>query len=197
MKLIGLTGGIGSGKSTVSEYLISKGYHVLDADAISKEIVEPGSPILRDISKIFGNAVLTDDGKLDRKAMSAIIFSNEEYKKKLDDIMHKEVINITLKRAEKIFEKCPEAVVFIDAPLLFEAGVDKYTEQNWVVDADDEVRIKRVIDRSGLSREEIERRIANQMSRGDRIAKGTHILDNSGDKEHLFEQVDKLLNQLE
>ncbi|MGI6752220.1 MAG: dephospho-CoA kinase [Anaerovoracaceae bacterium] len=193
MKLIGLTGGIGSGKSTVSEYLISKGCYVLDADEISREIVKPGSPVLERIAKTFGKDVIMADGNLDRKKVSSLVFSDKGKRKALDSIMHGEIIDIILDRAGKIFRDSPDAIVFIDAPLLFEAGVDQHTQQNWVVDTDDEIRISRVMRRSGFSREEVERRIANQMARKERLSRATHVLDNSGSKESLFAQIDRLL----
>lgn len=196
MKLIGLTGGIGSGKSTVSDYLIAKGYPVLDADKISREIVEPGSPVLKNLAAVFGEGILQRDGSLDRKGLSAIVFSDGEKRRMMEEIMHREVIRITLKRAEAIADEFSEPVVFIDAPLLFEANVDRYTEQNWVVDADDETRIRRVMERSYFSRDEVERRIAHQMSRQERNDRATYVLDNSGTHEELYAQVDKLLERL-
>lgn len=196
MKLIGLTGGIGSGKSTVSDYLMAKGYPVLDADKISREIVEPDSPVLHRLVEVFGEGILKEDGSLDRKGMSAIVFVDEEKKMILERIMHKEVLRITLERVEAIAQESRDAVIFIDAPLFFEADMDRYTEQNWVVDADDEIRIRRVMERSDLSREEVWQRIANQMSRQVRIHRATHVLDNSGSREMLYAQVDKLLESL-
>ena len=152
MKLIGLTGGIGAGKSTVSDYLKQKGYPVLDADLVAREIVEPGTETLSELSRTFGEEILNPDRSLDRGALAKIAFSDPENKKKLDQIMHGKVIEILLSRAKAMTE---EPVVFIDVPLLFETGMDRYMDQVLLVDADEDVRIQRVMERDGSSMEDV------------------------------------------
>lgn len=198
MKRIGITGGMGSGKSTVTDYLLEKGYHVLDADKIAREIVDPesGRGTLNALQEAFGPEIIREDGSLDRKALSALAFSDPNRKARMESIMHGEIIRILLERAAMIQEEEPDIPVFIDAPLLFEAGVDRYVSETWVVDAEEEIRIRRVMKRDGVSREEVERRISMQMSSQEKRKLATHILDNSSDKNELYRQVDILLNAL-
>jgi dephospho-CoA kinase len=193
MKLIGLTGGIGTGKSTVSDYLIQKGYRVLDADKVAKEIVSPNSEILIQLKDTFGKEILYEDGTLNRKKLADIIFSNPEKKAILDKLMHKKIIEVLLKKATSF---SGEKVVFIDAPLLYESNLDLYLDKVWVVDADDEIRIQRVIQRDQLTREEIIKRIQNQMSRKEKLRRADCIINNSTNKVDLYKQIDKLLNEL-
>ena len=193
MKLIGITGGIGAGKSSVSDYLTKKGYVVMDADKVSKELLTPISPLLLHIQNIIGETILNQDGSLNRKALSDIVFSDPVKKAILDKTMHGKILEIILDRLKNFPN---EKVVFIDAALLFEANWDSYMDQIWVVDADEETRIQRVINRDPLSREEVIKRMENQMERKERLNKADYILDNSKSKDELYKQVNKLLNKL-
>lgn len=192
MKIIGLTGGIGSGKSTVSNYLIQKGYPVIDADKIAREIVQPNSDILIKLVDCFGEIILNPDGSLNRKLLANKAFSNKEQKMKLDHIMLHEIVQTILREIES-YNKEGKSLIFIDAPLLFEAGLDKKAHESWVVDASDEIRIERVIKRDGFTRDEILSRMEKQMSREEQHKKATYILDNSTTTQALYEQIDKLL----
>lgn len=193
MILIGLTGGIGAGKTTVSEYLKEKGYTVLDADLVAREIVEPGTETLLTLAETFGKDIIDPDGSLNRGRLADIAFSDPKQKKLLDRIMHGKVIKILLDRAKTMSD---QQLVFIDVPLLFESGMDQYMDQVWLVDADDEVRILRVMDRDGSSREEVLNRIRYQLGRDEKKEKAHFILDNSGVKGSLYNQIDKILNIL-
>ncbi|WP_312091750.1 dephospho-CoA kinase [Aminipila sp.] len=193
MRIIGLTGGIGSGKSTVSNYLTQKGFAIIDADKIAREIVEPESETLFKLSECFGSNILNSDGSLNRKALAAIAFSSEEQKKKLDGIMLQEIIRIINEKIE-YYHTTDEMLIFIDAPLLFEAGLDQQSHEIWVVDAEDELRIERVIRRDGSSREEVLSRMRKQMSREEQYKRADHVLNNSATAEALYAQIDKLLD---
>lgn len=193
MRIIGLTGGIGSGKSTVSNYLTQKGFAIIDADKIAREIVEPESETLFKLSECFGSNILNSDESLNRKALAAIAFSSEEQKKKLDDIMLQEIIRIINEKIE-YYHTTGEMLIFIDAPLLFEAGLDQQSHEIWVVDAEDELRIERVIRRDGSSREEVLSRMRKQMSREEQYKRADHVLNNSATAEALYAQIDKLLD---
>ena len=195
MKIIGLTGGIGSGKSTISDYLTEKGFHVLDADKIAREIVMPGSEALIELVSVFGEEILMEDGSLDRKRLGAIAFADAEKKKLLDDIMHTRILEIIHQKVVE-FRESMHRTIFIDAALLFETGLDKFVGEIWVVDVEEEVRIKRIIDRDGMSRSEILKRIANQMDQEQKNSRADQILDNSGSKEALYQQIDALINRL-
>lgn len=192
MKIIGLTGGIGSGKSTVSNYLIQKGYPVIDADKIAREIVQPNSDILIKLVNCFGEMILNPDGSLNRKLLANKAFSSKEQKMKLDHIMLHEIVQTILREIE-LYNKKGKSLIFIDAPLLFEAGLDKKAHESWVVDASDEIRIERVIRRDGFTRAEILSRMEKQMSREEQHKKATYILNNSTTTHALYEQIDKLL----
>ena len=193
MKIIGLTGGIGSGKSTVSDYLISKGYYVLDADRIAREIVLPGSEMLIELKAIFGAEIILEDGSLDRKKLGEIVFSDTEKKKMLDKLMHTRILEMI---HERILQYREGKVIFIDAPLLFETGLDRSVSEVWVIDAEDEIRIRRIMERDGLKREDILKRIRSQMGRDEKNRRADAVLDNSGDVKALYQQIDKLLENI-
>lgn len=189
MSVIGLTGGIGTGKSTVSRYLEKKGFEIIDADQIGKDIVEPGSPLLDRLSEAFG-AEFVVDGVLQRKKLGAYVFESAERKAKLDEIMMGTIISIIKDRASSCIGNC-----IIDAPLLYEVGLDSECDKVFVVDADMEVRIQRVMARDGISRQEIIDRINNQMGAAEKAARADVVLDNSGDKEELYRQIDRAIEE--
>lgn len=194
MKVIGLTGGIGSGKSTVSEYLKIKNISIIDADAISREIVISGSKMsaLDELVNAFGSSILSNDGTLDRKKLASKAFSTKENKELLDTIMLGKIVSIILKRIEEA-KMLDLMQVVIDAPLLFEADLAQYCDEIWVVDASDEVRINRVMSRDGATKEEVIARIKTQTTTEEKKLKATHILDNSTTKEALYNQIDEIL----
>lgn len=197
MRIVGLTGGIGSGKSTVTDYLITRGFYVLDADKIAREIVLPGSDMLIELSAVFGKGILLEDGSLDRKKLGEIVFSDAEKKKTLDRLMHTRILELIHERIIQFREESEHAsAIFIDAPLLFETGLDKSADEIWVIDADDETRIRRIMARDGLQREEILKRIESQMTREEKNSRADVILDNTGDQEALYRQIDELLKKI-
>lgn len=187
---IGITGGIGSGKSTVSEYLIKKGYLVVDADKVSRKLVEPGSDVLRKLCLAFGLNILDAKGELKRKYLASIVFSDLSKKKKLDEIMDGALKN----ELSKQLNSRKEEIVFLDAPLLFEAGYNDYMDANWLVICDLETRIERVRLRDNASREDVLLRINSQMSDEEKKMYATEIIENSNGTETLYKQVEGLLN---
>lgn len=210
MRIIGLTGGIGAGKSTVTDYLIARGFHVLDADKISREIVLPGSDTLIQLVELFGEDILQEDGGLNRKKLGSIVFSDQDKKKQLDLLMHTRILEIIHERIFQIREEslhnaetvinpklaATNKVIFIDAPLLFETGLEKSVEEIWVIDAEDEIRIRRVMERDALERSEIIRIMSFQMDRNEKNRRADVLLNNSGEKEALYNQLDLLLQNL-
>jgi len=193
MKVIGLTGGIGAGKSTVSSYLKEKGYLILDADAIAHEITAKGSPVLNQIADTFGREMILSDGTLDRKRLAAVVFSDAEKKLQLEELTTKQVVKIISDRVEELRKKDEYDIIFVDAPLLFEAGVDAMTDLVWMVTADDDVRIARVMERDQANREDVLRRIANQMDNDEKIRRSQEVIDNSKGKDELYQQIESLL----
>ena len=199
MKTIGLTGGIGTGKSTVSRYLKTKGYKIIDADQIAREVVEPGQPALAALVSEFGQEILLEDGSLNRRELARLAFASPEGKAALDRITHGAIFaridELQAQYAEELAATA-DAVIFLDVPLLFETGFDRKADLVWVVDVPDEVRVQRVVLRDGLTEEEIWARIKNQMSREEKLDRADVVLDNSGTQEELFAQVDERLAEL-
>ncbi len=196
MIIIGLTGGIGSGKSTVSDILKEQGIPVVDGDRIAREVVEPHRPAYDEIVRVFGTEVLQRDGTLNRKRIGEIVFSDPEKLSMLNSITHKEIYRVILERLESLKET-GTTLVFLDVALLFETGFDQLTDRVWVVDAPDAVRVERIQKRDGLREEEILKRIQSQMSREMRNTKGDLVLDNSKGREELKAQILQELKQYE
>ena len=196
MIVIGLTGGIGTGKSTVSDYLRKKGCIILDADDISRKMTEAGMPALSIIQNVFGDEVINSDGSLNRHKLGDIVFNNRDKLQKLQQIITTEVVdNINRKLSQLKSEHCDNIVV-IDAPLLFECGMENIADENWLVISEMSVRIKRVKERDNLSEEQIIARINNQMSQEDKEKLSDYVLDNSGSLQQLYEQIDDNLERL-
>lgn len=195
--IIGLTGGIGTGKSTVSDYIKKKGYKVIDADKISHEITEKGSPLLDKLASVFGNAIILTDGSLDRKKLAEIAFSNTSSKEKLEYIVTNEVISIIASQVQQLKQDSKDKLVFVDAPLLFETDAHKLTDYNWTVVCDREVQISRAMERDNATQDEIEARISNQMSTDEKIRLSNESIDNSTSLEDLYLQIEGLINKYE
>ena len=189
MKTIGLTGGIGSGKSSASNYLSEKGITVIEADEISRHLVLPGSDTLNSLIQIFGKKILNDDGTLNRKLLARIVFNDKERLKILNQIMHERIIS----EIDKQLKEYKENIIVIDAPLLIETGLDKMVDVIWVVDVDKETQIERIKKRDNLSYEEIKSRMESQLSRKERNRHADIILDNSGNLIDLYGQIDEAL----
>lgn len=187
MILIGLTGGIGSGKSTVSARLAELGARVIDADAITRELQQPGTEVFAAIVERFGDGVVAADGSLDRKALAAKVFGDPEELKALTDIVHP-AVGVTI--AERMAEAAgTDDVVVLDVPLLVESGRDDMAAMV-VVDLDPEVAVQRLVEHRGFAEEDARARISRQASREDRLARADKVLDNSGSVEDLLAQVD-------
>lgn len=191
---VALTGGIGSGKSTVAGFLAERGAVIVDADAIAREIVEPGQPALEEIVKSFGARVLRPDGRLDRGALAQIVFADPQALARLNAITHPRIATLSAQRLDAV---PADAVVVYDMPLLAEQGPAAL--QGWdaivVVDAPEDLRVSRLVAR-GLSADDAQARVQAQASREARLAIATHVLDNSGSESGLRAQVDALWNGL-
>lgn len=195
MDIIGLTGGIGTGKSTVSRYLDELNFAIVDADMISREVVEPGKPLLKELEAAFGSGIILEDGSLDRKGLAAIVFNDVEQRKLMDSIMHKSILAEMRARVDQYIEKGEHRAVIIDAPLLFEVGLDKWCGEVWLVVADMDIRIKRVCARDDAKPEEVAARIRNQLSDEEKRKHSHVILDNSGTLEDLHRQIESILKE--
>ena len=211
MHIIGLTGGIGSGKSTAAEYLHKLGYQTIDFDMETRKLQEPGQPALQEIFDTFGPESRLPDGTMNRKYVGKVVFSDPKEKEKLDAIITKYVDVLINSTTDAFAENCrnvtretnPEdylqrTVIFYDHPLLFEVPYDiKPAEEAWVLDMDDEVRIARINKRDGLSREEILDRMHSQSSRAEKLSRADYVIDNSGTVEDLYRNIDKALATLD
>lgn len=183
---VGLTGGVASGKSTVSTMLSELGAIVIDSDAIAREVVEPGMPGLGAVVDAFGDGILTEDGRLDRPALGAIVFADEAKRKVLEGILHPLIGERSAALAEAAG---PADLVVHDIPLLAEAGIADTFDAVIVVDAPTEVQVERMLRDRGWTREDAESRIAAQASREDRLAVATYVVENTGSLEDLRTRV--------
>ncbi len=190
--LIGLTGGIGAGKSTVSDYLKELGYTIVDADKVSRMIVEPGSPALEEIAANFGDEYIDEEGCLKRRELGMLVFSDKTALAKLNIIMNSRIHEEIIRQIKASESKH----TFLDAATLIEAGYDAIIDRLWIVDADDEVRVERVMKRDGVTRQEVLDRMANQMSREERFNRSCTVIDNSETVEKTRENVAKELEKL-
>jgi len=179
--LVGLTGGLATGKSTVSEILRGLGCVVLDADVLAREIVEPGQPALAAIAGAFGREILGPDGALDRKRLGAIVFADPARRKRLEAITHPAIRDRFLARLAGLEAEGFEGIVVWDAPVMIETGGHKAMDRLVVVIADAATQRARALARDG-DPADAERKIANQMPLADKARLADHVIDNSGDR---------------
>ena len=187
--LVGLTGGIGSGKSTVSSLLADRGAVIIDADAIVRTLQQPGMPVFDAMVERFGGGIVAVDGTLDRAAVAAIVFTDELARKDLEGIVHPavgaEMVRLLGEHAGS------DRVVVYDVPLLVESGKKGYGAVV-VVDVDPEVAVQRLVTSRGMAEADARNRIANQVPRAERLAVADRVIDNSGSFDDLTAQVDEL-----
>ena len=184
--IIGLTGGIASGKSTVSKYLAEKSFKVYDADKIAKDISEKKS-VQEEIISTFGNKILDKNENVDRKKLKEIVFENKDKLKKLNGIIHPKVINFY----KELKERNTDEVIIFDVPLLFESGLDKFCDKILVVISDYEIQLNRIVERDKIDRDLAEKIIKSQLSNEERIKKADVVIENNSSLEDLFEKVER------
>lgn len=193
MLKVGLTGGIGSGKSEVSARLDERGAVVIDADKIAREVVEPGTPGLAAVVAEFGEEVLLPSGALDREKVGRIVFADADRLAALNAIVHP----LVGERMQELMDAAPaDAIVVYDVPLLAENGLAGMYDVVVVVDAPEETQVDRLTSRRGMTEEDARARMANQATRERRRAVATHVIDNSGTLDDLKSQVDALWETL-
>ena len=196
MILVGLTGGVATGKSTVAKMFKRCGAVVIDADQLAHDVVKPGKPAWLEIVKTFGKAVLTPDRTLNRRELGAVVFGNRTKLRQLEQIIHPRVAREQARLTKQAARKDPHAVVIYDVPLLFEAGIDKRVDHTIVVTANRETQIARLKKRNGLSRAEALRRIRSQMPLAKKIQRADHVLNGTLSRPSLRQQVSLLLKYL-
>jgi len=188
--IIGLTGGIGSGKSTVSRYLSELGCIIVDADRISHNITGQGAPILKDIQQMFGEDLVDAEGNLQRKKLGELVFSDKEKLKKLNELITGKILEEALTEIERVKETYPYNHLVFDVPLLFESGWSKYCDICWTVSCSEEIRIKRVAERDGLSEESVRSRMKSQFSDSQREKLADVVIFNNGGLEELYRAIE-------
>jgi dephospho-CoA kinase len=179
--LVGLTGGLATGKSTVSSILRSLGCVVLDADVLAREVVEPGQPALAAIEREFGAEVLQPDGSLDRKRLGALVFTNPERRRRLEAITHPAIRDRFTARLAELEAEGFDGLVIWDAPVMIESGGHKLMDRLVVVVTDAATQRARALGRDG-DPTDAERKIASQMPLAEKAALADHVIDNSGDR---------------
>lgn len=194
--LAGLTGGMGSGKTSAAACFKTLGAHVIDADEICRELVQPGQPAWKEIIDLFGEDVLNPDQTLNRKKLAALVFEDEHKKKLLEKILHPKVFAEEEKTYDRIRQNDPQAIVIVDAALLIESGNFKQMDQVIVITCDRETQIQRAMKRGNFSREDVESRIQSQMNQEEKIKYADHVLDNSGTLQQLKEDIGNLFVKL-
>ncbi len=194
MLKIGLTGGIASGKSTVSDWLRNHNYHLIDADRIARDVVIPGSEGLRRIAAVFGDRILLEDGRLNRSKLGNLIFHNEDQRKNLNRMIHP-LIRTEMRKQLKLLETLGAPVVFLDVPLLFEGSFEGWTDKTIVVYATKDNQIQRLMTRNSLTKAEALSRINTQMPLEEKKKRASAVIDNNGTIRETEEQLVKLLKQ--
>ncbi len=189
---LALTGGIAAGKSTIARRLVELGAVVVDADALAREAVEPGSEGLSRIAEVFGPQVIGADGALDRAALGAVVFADPARRRELEGITHPAVRRLAAERMGAAEAADPDAVVVYDVPLLAESGPDHGFELVVVAHAPAATRIERMVGLRGMDRSEAERRVASQASDAERLAIADVVIDTDGTLDATLEQVDRL-----
>ncbi|MEW6447916.1 MAG: dephospho-CoA kinase [Bacillota bacterium] len=190
MKVIGLTGSAGTGKTSVARHLKTLGAEVIEADAIARELTEPGKPLLSKIAAAFGPDFLTPEGSLDRKKLRRLIFSDQAARNRLNEITHPEIIAAIKKRLAELRQRpVPPRVAVVEAPLLLETGLERIVDEVWVVIAEREAVIRRLVARDRIPPEQAQAIIAAQMAQEDKVRKAHRVIDNSGGFDHSREQV--------
>lgn len=191
-RVIGITGGIASGKSSVSNFIKELGFLVIDADIAAREVVEPGEEAYQEIVKEFGDGILLPGGDIDRARLGDLIFNSEDKRLKLNSMVHPAVRKRMRELAEKAFQGGAETV-FMDIPLLFESKLTFMVEKTLLVYVDEEVQLARLMNRNNLSEKDALARISSQMPLKDKRALADAVVNNNGDLEDTKEQVRKVL----
>lgn len=190
-KVIGLTGGIGTGKSTVSELLAAHGFKIVDADVASREAVKKGSDGLQQVKQVFGEEAVDDNGEMNRKYIGEIVFNDAEKRKELNQIVHPIVREIMENQKEEYLSEGYN--VIMDIPLLFENNLQDTVDETWLVYASESIQVERLMERNDLSQEEAKARVYSQISIDKKQRMADHVIDNRGTLLELKQNLEQLL----
>ncbi len=195
LRVFGLTGGIGSGKSTVARRFAARGLPVIDADLLAREVVEPGTPGLAQVVAAFGEAVLGPDGRLDRKALGARVFGDAEARARLNGILHP-LIREGFARKRVALEQAGEPLACYEAPLLVEVGLADSLRPLVVVALSEELQVARVMQRDQASHDHARARVSAQLPLSEKVALADYVIDNHGSERDTVEQADRVLDAI-
>lgn len=195
MKWIGLTGGMGTGKSTVAKRLRDLGFLVLDADQLAREVVNPRSSAWTKVVNHFGAEILNPDQTINRVQLAQIVFQNAESLKNLEEIIHPE-IKMRVRELKLAAQKNGAMIAFYDVPLLFEKGMEQEFDQVVVVTCPLDLQLKRILERDNLKAPDVLLRLKQQLSLEEKTKRAHYVLENSGSLEDLYQKIDHLLKQL-
>ena len=190
--IVGLTGGLASGKSTIAQILIERGFDVIDADEVARDVVKPGSASLEKIVKRWGIQILNDDGSLNRKKLASIVFKDKSQREELEKILHPEILN----RMIQLAENSADEIVILVVPLLFEEQLDEWCDFTVSLTAPDEVRIERAMKKHKISREMVQDRMKTQLSEKKRNSKADYVVNTDCTIEEIQSKVDNLINKI-
>lgn len=193
--VIGITGGIASGKSLVASELARRGAFVIDVDQVARALVEPGEPALDEIIREFGPRFRRDDGTLDRRALGMLVFSDGDALARLNEIMFPRLREATERQVREALARS-HSIVVVDAAVLYEAGLDALVDRVICVTADEAVRVRRVMARNGLSRREALDRVKAQLGIEEQARRADFVVENNGSPEDVARQVDLILDRL-
>jgi dephospho-CoA kinase len=196
MVLIGLTGGVASGKSTVSQVLKEEGAYVIDADRIARDLVTPDSPVSRELVQVFGKEILCQDGSIDRKRLAARVFSDPEERRLLNRILHPKIKEAVCYRIREVARTDPAAIVIVDAALLIDVGWHREVDKVIVVTSSTEQQIERMEKRDGLATAEARRILAAQMTQEERLKVADFVIPNEGSLEDTIKKTREVFDEI-
>ncbi len=194
--ILGVTGNIASGKSSVAKELAHRGAVVLDADQLAREVVESGSSTLKKLVKVFGTEILQKDGHLDRDRLGQMVFADVKVRAMLEGIVHPEIAKKSVERLQELKKNPDIPLIVYEAPLLFEVGAETRVDKVLVVKIDPEEQLKRLMARDGLSEEYAQQRMVAQMPQQKKLERADFVIDNSGSPAETLTQIDVLWPQL-
>ena len=194
--ILGITGNIASGKSSVAKELARRGAVVVDADQLAREVVESGTSTLKKMVKVFGTEILKNDGNLDRERLGQMVFADIKVRAMLNRIIHPEIAKKSIERLQELKHRKDIPLIIYEAPLLFEVGAENRVDKVLVVTIDPEKQLKRLMARDGLSEAGAQQRMTAQMQQQKKIAQADFVLDNSGTEAEMLKQLDDLWEQI-
>jgi len=194
--IIGLTGGIASGKSTASKFFAERGAYVIDSDKLGHRAYEPGTEAFAKVAATFGADVVGADGRIDRKVLGSKVFGKPEELKKLTDIVWPEIRRLTQLEIQAALAEDPERIVVLEAAVMLEAGWNRSTDEVWVVIIEPDLAVQRAVARDGLDEAAVRARIGAQMTNAERVARADVVIDNSGTLDQLLAKLEEAWNAL-